>query len=183
MELLIPALRDHPEPQVPIWLEGLAHATDLMAHTVSQLMSNGVGITARLQVEDLDLPRLAVAAILDNLLSNAVRYSPRNGRIRVRVHGERNGAVVAVRDEGPGLSPTDQARLFQPGARLGATPSEGGSSSGYGLAIAKRFVDQLGGARSGAPARSASAPRSPCGYPTRACGPTRSALVSARSKS
>jgi signal transduction histidine kinase len=179
VELLIPALRDHPEPQVSVWLEGLAHATDLMAHTVGQLMSNGVGIAARLQVEDLDLPRMAeracahyrryakphnieivltvdaamqpvrtdrvlVAAIFENLLSNAIKHGPRNGRIRVRVHSERSGAVLAVHDDGPGLSPTDQARLFQPGVRLEASP-EGEPAGGYGLAIAKRFVDQLGG--------------------------------------
>lgn len=180
VELLIPVLRDHPEPQVPLWLDALAHTTDLMAHTVGQLMSNSVGATPRLQMEELDLPRLVqrvcayyrrhakpkgiemsltveddmppvltdrvlVAAVLDNLLSNAVKYSPREGRIRVRVHSERGGALCAVQDEGPGLSAEDQARLFQPGVRLAAEPSAGEPTSGYGLAIAKRFVDQLGG--------------------------------------
>ena len=43
------------------------------------------------------------------------------------------------------MSAEEQARLFQPGVRLGATPSGGEPSSGYGLAIAKRFVDHLGG--------------------------------------
>jgi signal transduction histidine kinase len=180
VELLVPVLRDHPEPQVPLWLDALGHTTDLMTHTVGQLMSNAAGISTPLESEALDLPRMAqrvcayyrrhakaksielmvtveddmppvvtdrvlVAAVLDNLVSNAVKYSPREGRIRVRVHSERGGALCAVQDEGPGLSAEDQARLFQPGERLSAQPSAGESSSGYGLAIAKRFCDQLGG--------------------------------------
>jgi two-component system, sensor histidine kinase and response regulator len=180
VELLIPALRDHPDPQVGSWLEGLQHTTDLMAHTVGQLMGNSVGVARRVQPEELHLARLAqrvcayyrryarpkgveivvtvqddipllltdrvlAAAILDNLLSNAVKYSPRERRIRVRVHGERDGAVCAVTDDGPGLSAADQARLYQPGVRLGATPTGGEPTNGYGLAIAKRFADQLGG--------------------------------------
>jgi signal transduction histidine kinase len=180
VELLVPKLREHPDPQVTMWIEALGHTTDLMAHTVGQLMSNSVGIATRLQSEDLDLPRLAqrvctyytrharpkgiemaltvedgmrpvrtdrvlVAAVLDNLISNAVKYSPRDGRIRVRVHTDRGGARCAVQDEGPGLTADDQRRLFQPGVRLSATPTGGETTSGYGLAIAKRFVDQLGG--------------------------------------
>jgi signal transduction histidine kinase len=180
VELLIPVLRDHPERQVGIWLEGLAHATDLMSHTVSQLMNNTVGVPATLRLEQTDVRRLVeracayygrgaerksirlafdadgvlpsvrtdrvlVAAVLDNLLSNAVKYSPPDGRVWVNVRAERGGVVVSVRDEGPGLSPADQERLFLPGVRLAPTPSGGESSSGYGLAIAKRFMDLLGG--------------------------------------
>ena len=85
-----------------------------------------------------------MTAVLDNLVSNAVKYSPLHGRIRVRVRSERDGALCAVQDEGPGLSGEDQRRLFQPGVRLSAAPTGGEPASGYGLAIAKRFADQLG---------------------------------------
>ena len=89
--------------------------------------------------------RVVVAVVLDNLLSNAVKYSPAGTRILVQVHAERGGVACRVRDEGPGLSAEDQTRLFLPGVRLGPVPSAGEPSSGYGLAIAKRFVDRLGG--------------------------------------
>ena len=180
VELLIPTLRGHPDKQVLVWLEGLAHATDLMRHSVSQLMNNSVGVETTLRLEDIDLARLVeracayyrraaaqkgielvfrgpagtapvrtdrvlVAAILDNLISNAVKYSPHGKRVDVEVQGTGDGVACHVKDEGPGLSAADQARLFQPGVKLGATPSGGETSSGYGLAIAKRFVDQLGG--------------------------------------
>jgi signal transduction histidine kinase len=180
VEGLLLSLRDHPEPQVRIWLEGLRHATSLMTHTVSQLMNNSTVVEPSLRFEAVDLSRLAqracayyqpaadgkglritfgaspdvplvwtdrvaVAAVLDNLLSNAVKYSPRGRAIRVRVEGEPASAVCSVGDEGPGLSPENQARLFEPGARLGSVPSGGEPSTGYGLAVAKRLIDRLGG--------------------------------------
>ena len=180
VDLLLVALRDHPDPHVRAWLEGLAHSSDLMTHTVSQLMSNSAGAEISLRWEDTALPRLVekacayyrryanhkrieirfsagsdvpivrtdrvvAAVVLDNLLSNAVKYSPAGKRIWVQVHAERGGVGCIVRDEGPGLSSEDQARLFLPGVRLAPVPSAGEPSSGYGLAIAKRFVEQLGG--------------------------------------
>jgi signal transduction histidine kinase len=89
--------------------------------------------------------RVAVAAVLDNLLSNAVKYSPIGEAIRVKV-GARNGhAICSVQDEGPGISADDQKRLFQRGVQLGTPPTGGEASSGYGLAVAKDLIEQLGG--------------------------------------
>ena len=89
--------------------------------------------------------RAPVAAVLDNLLSNAVKYSPPGKEIRVEVRGEDGWAVCSVKDEGPGLSPADQAKLFQRGTRLAPTPTGGESSTGYGLAVAKDLLAGLGG--------------------------------------
>ena len=61
------------------------------------------------------------------------------------MHAERGGVGCSVRDEGPGLSREQQEGLFHPGVRLGSVPTAGEPSSGYGLAIAKRFVEQVGG--------------------------------------
>jgi two-component system sensor histidine kinase/response regulator len=89
--------------------------------------------------------RVAVAAVLDNLLSNAVKYSPIGESVHVKV-GTRNGhAICSVQDEGPGISADDQQRLFQRGVQLGTTPTGGEASSGYGLAVAKELIEQLGG--------------------------------------
>src|SRR5262249_48711925 len=61
------------------------------------------------------------------------------------VWGEAGSAVCSVRDEGPGLSEADLARLFQKGVRLAPQPTAGEPSTGYGLAVAKSLVDKLGG--------------------------------------
>jgi signal transduction histidine kinase len=89
--------------------------------------------------------RVAVAAVLDNLLSNAIKFSPPGSAVRVEVRGEGDQVVCAVRDSGPGLSPEDQARLFQRGVRLTPKPTAGEPSTGYGLAVAKELVESLGG--------------------------------------
>jgi len=90
--------------------------------------------------------RVAVAAVMDNLLSNAVKYSPGGASIHVNVRAVESSAVCSVHDGGPGISPFDQGRLFQRGVRLSAQPTGGEASSGYGLAVAKELVEQLGGA-------------------------------------
>ena len=90
--------------------------------------------------------RVAVAAVLDNLLSNAVKYSPPGRHIWVQVQGDRTSASCSVQDEGPGLSQEEQARLFQRGVRLSPIPTGGEPSMGYGLAVAKELIEQLGGA-------------------------------------
>jgi len=88
---------------------------------------------------------VAIGAVLDNLLSNAVKYSPPGATVRVSVHAEPGRVVCAVRDEGPGLSAEEQAQLFRRGVRLGAVPTGGEPSFGYGLAVAKELIDLLGG--------------------------------------
>ena len=180
IELLSLSLADHPDSQVRIWLESLQQATNLMTHTVSQLMNASTVLDAKLRYEKVDLPimvkrfcmyyerianwrqirclsestfdvppvwadRVVTAAVLDNLFSNAVKYSPPRTRIRVQVSADRDGVVCSVRDEGPGLSEEDQAKLFQPGARLTPKPTGGEPSTGYGLAVAKELVERLGG--------------------------------------
>lgn len=89
--------------------------------------------------------RVVAAAALDNLMSNAIKYSPPGAEVWVRVRGEPGWGVCEVRDQGPGLSPADQARLFRPGMRLTPTPTGGEPSTGYGLAVAKELVGRVGG--------------------------------------
>ena len=88
---------------------------------------------------------VAVAAVLDNLLSNALKFSPFGRRVWVRVSVEGAHAVCTVRDEGPGLTPDDHAHLFQRGAHLSNAPTGGEPTTGYGLAVAKDLIDRLGG--------------------------------------
>jgi signal transduction histidine kinase len=91
--------------------------------------------------------------ILENLLSNALKYSPPGKNIWLRVWSERlisdagiqHTVRFSVRDEGPGLSPEDKNRLFGKFARLSARPTGGELSTGLGLAIVKRFTEAMDG--------------------------------------
>jgi signal transduction histidine kinase len=87
----------------------------------------------------------AIGAVLDNLLTNAIKYSPPGKQIWVRLTVEPDAVVCSVQDEGPGLSPEDQARLFQRGVKLTPRPTGSESSTGYGLAVANEIVTGVGG--------------------------------------
>jgi two-component system, sensor histidine kinase LadS len=93
----------------------------------------------------LETDPVALAAVLDNLLSNAVKFSPPGRRIWLTADCQDDRVRWQMRDEGPGLSAEEQARLFQAGVRLSPQPTAGEPSSGYGLAVAKQLMDQLGG--------------------------------------
>jgi signal transduction histidine kinase len=114
----------------------------------NRISSERKDIRLRVGLPDSLLVRTDQAAalqILDNLVSNAVKYSPANTTIHVHMILEKENAVVMVRDEGPGISDEDQKKLFQKYCRLTARPTGGESSTGLGLSIAKRLAQTLGG--------------------------------------
>jgi signal transduction histidine kinase len=87
----------------------------------------------------------ATLQILDNLISNALKYSPPNTITHVHTLPEAKYILVSVRDEGPGISEGDQKKLFQKYTRLTARPTGGESSTGLGLAIVKRLAEAMSG--------------------------------------
>lgn len=80
--------------------------------------------------------------ILVNLISNAVRYTPEGGQVWVRVEEEGDLALVIVADQGKGIAPEDQDRIFGKFERV--DPSEPGGT-GLGLYIARRLARAMGG--------------------------------------
>jgi signal transduction histidine kinase len=83
--------------------------------------------------------------VLENLISNAVKYSPQGKKIVVRL-GKLDGMVrCEVADQGPGLSVDDQKKLFGKFARLSAKPTGGEHATGLGLSIVKRMVEAMNG--------------------------------------
>ncbi len=89
------------------------------------------------------LDQRLIRLIISNLLSNAVKYSPPNGTIYLDLQCDPNQTVVRVRDEGIGIPPEDQARLFEPFFRAHNVGMITGT--GLGLAIVKQAVEMHGG--------------------------------------
>jgi signal transduction histidine kinase len=100
--------------------------------------------------------------VLDNLVSNAVKYSPAGRQVVVRLTDyahreinvsntatpslqEPNTIRIAVHDQGPGLTEEDKTKLFGKFVRLSAQPTDGEHSSGLGLSIVKRMVEAMNG--------------------------------------
>jgi signal transduction histidine kinase len=82
-------------------------------------------------------------AILDNLVSNAIKYSPVGTRTCVRLRAMDGYLRMSVEDQGPGLTAEDQELLFSRFAKLSATPTGGESSTGIGLSIVKHMADAM----------------------------------------
>lgn len=83
--------------------------------------------------------------VVDNLISNAIKYSPPGSTVTVSAEKIESGWRVNVEDEGPGITEEDRQRLFQEFARLSAKPTGGEKSTGLGLAISRRVVETHGG--------------------------------------
>jgi PAS domain S-box-containing protein len=89
--------------------------------------------------------RAFVLAVLENLVSNGVKYTPVGGTVLVRLRSKATHAVIEVEDTGVGVPPEDVPMLFGRFAKLGSRPTAGEGSTGLGLYIVKKYVEMLGG--------------------------------------
>ncbi len=81
---------------------------------------------------------------LNNLISNAIKYTPEYGKIIVRTQADTDFVSISISDTGPGISEEDQGKLFGKFARLSAKPTGGESSTGLGLYLVKSMCERLG---------------------------------------
>lgn len=95
------------------------------------------------------LPRDRAERLLDNLLSNALKYSHPGSLVQVRVSEQRRGGrregVLTVRDTGVGLDDSELPRFFEPLSRLSSEPTDGEPSTGLGTAIVEAIAKRYGG--------------------------------------
>nr|WP_068890482.1 HAMP domain-containing sensor histidine kinase [Pedobacter panaciterrae] len=86
-----------------------------------------------------------LSEVLDNLINNAIKYSPPNTNIEVRIKKLPAKVLIEVKDEGQGLTDDDKNRLYQRFTRLSAQPTGGENSTGLGLSIVRVLVEAHGG--------------------------------------
>ncbi|OQW92836.1 MAG: hypothetical protein BWK79_13940, partial [Beggiatoa sp. IS2] len=86
-----------------------------------------------------------VRQIFDNLISNAIKYSPFNQSINIRLYQDKQSVYCAIQDQGPGLDGKDQEKLFGKFARLTPQPTGNEHSTGLGLFIVKKLVEEMSG--------------------------------------
>lgn len=112
---------------------------------MNQVLAAKKGIEIGLRSADGPFPMLIdppkIEQVLNNLIGNAVKFSPPGSTVEVRLSREDGRVVVAVADQGPGVPPDELDRLFRPFERTRVRSTAGEKSTGLGLAIVKRIVE------------------------------------------
>ena len=111
---------------------------------INQTLANKKNITLNINCEpvpDLSLDSLRIGQVIDNLLNNAIKFSPPDKRIFVQLNQSDKLARVSVRDEGPGITTEDLPLVFTPFQKLKAKPTGGEYSTRLGLATHKRHIE------------------------------------------
>ena len=86
-----------------------------------------------------------IQQVVDNLLNNAVKYSPPGSRITAEYRWDSEHRIFAVKDQGPGIPENERDKLFKDFGRLSVQPTGGEKSTGLGLAICRKIVDAHNG--------------------------------------
>jgi two-component system phosphate regulon sensor histidine kinase PhoR len=134
----------------PVNVAGLVRDAAATVRPLADAKGQTLDLTMPGRVGDAGLTvsgdRRRLEQVLLNILHNAIKYTPPGGAIRVGAE-RRDGRVrVWVQDSGPGIAPSEQARVFE---RFYMAPNNGGErgdATGLGLAIAKSLIDLHGGA-------------------------------------
>lgn len=90
---------------------------------------------------EFEFDRGKIVQVVDNLISNAIKFSPPDRTVFIGSTQINGTAKVHVKDQGTGLSPEDQGKLFVHFQKLTARPTAGESSTGLGLAIVRRMIE------------------------------------------
>jgi two-component system sensor histidine kinase/response regulator len=101
--------------------------------------------------------REALFRVLENLLSNALKFSPGGTRVALEVSREEDSGMFRIADQGPGVPANERNGLFQRYARLGPKPTGGESSTGLGLSIVRELTQAMDGSVEYRPADSGGA--------------------------
>jgi two-component system, NtrC family, sensor histidine kinase GlrK len=109
------------------------------------LLAQRVHLDLKVQDVELRADRAKLKLILDNLLSNALKYSPRGGTIFIHAHADKDLLVLDVADTGPGISKEERTAIFD-AFYSGRAPTAGHlKGTGIGLSVVSEFVQAHGG--------------------------------------
>jgi two-component system sensor histidine kinase KdpD len=119
-------------------------ADELLAQAVGELReSERVVVSTRPDLPPVTVDAIQVQRALVNVLENALRLSPPDEAVHVRVSATRKELLIRVTDRGPGIPEREQEHIFEPFHRVAGQPDQRGA--GLGLAIARGFTEANGG--------------------------------------
>ena len=137
--------RDLPLQMEETEVQGLID--DILARFKSQAIARNIEITAELPHQPISLvtDRERFGQIIGNYLSNALRYAPEASTVVVSADVRGREVLIAVRDQGPGLTAAQLDRVFERFYRVDRSRSRAVGGSGIGLAIARALATLMGG--------------------------------------
>ncbi|MFC2124640.1 ATP-binding protein [Bacteroidota bacterium] len=104
-------------------------------------------ITGVLNLSDVhaEVDRYYLLQIVENLVSNAIKFSPQGSKVFFNIWLNEGKAHIGIKDEGPGISREDQKKLFHKFQTLDAKPTGNETSTGIGLSVVKKFTEMMNG--------------------------------------
>ena len=118
----------------------------LANHELTARMKN-IAIVGKIpeSLAKVDIDGNRIAQVLDNLISNAVKFSPQGATVTISADEEKDQIRISVSDHGQGIPEEEQKKLFQEFGKTSVKPTDGEKSTGLGLAIVKKIVSVHGG--------------------------------------
>lgn len=140
--------QSQPEPLVNLEMSSLKKIIDSVC-----TQNKGYAIKKEINLvnkSSLDLPTTKLdpakmEEVLDNLINNAIKYAPKNTFVNISTFFTNDKITVEIVDNGVGLSEEDIRRAFTRGGKLSSVPTAGEKSSGLGLWIVKKIIEEHGG--------------------------------------
>ncbi|MEM6298947.1 MAG: HAMP domain-containing sensor histidine kinase, partial [Bacteroidota bacterium] len=141
------AIEDQHLQLYPEKLELAELLEEVIADFRERAQKKGIQLSGHLKRELFaSLDRAYTLQVFENLISNAIKFSPPDTEVRLHLE-ESDGKVRAkVCDQGPGIAPEEQPKLFAKYQKLSARPTDGETSTGLGLSIVKKYVEAMEGA-------------------------------------
>ncbi|MFY0626561.1 MAG: tetratricopeptide repeat-containing sensor histidine kinase [Reichenbachiella sp.] len=104
-----------------------------------------ININYNLDAEEFVSDKFILQRIMDNLISNAIKFNHKNGKVEVQISLNKNLFSLSVKDDGPGIAKDEHKFLFKKFGKTSTKPTAKESSTGLGLYIVKNLIDNLNG--------------------------------------
>lgn len=120
--------------------------TEAISEMEEQSRQKSIGVELNTRSTALvEADRMYLLLIFENLISNAIKFSEKGSNVEVEIIDHSDQVQIYIKDEGPGIKPEEESQLFGKFTKLSARPTGEESSTGLGLSLVKRYVEQING--------------------------------------
>jgi two-component system sensor histidine kinase GlrK len=118
---------------------------EILADHRPGMLAKQIDLVAEIESGWVEAERGRLRTVLDNLVSNAIRFTPKKGAVRISLNTRGEETVLEVCDTGPGIRPEERDQVFEPFFQGSASGPESPKGTGLGLSIVAEYVEDFGG--------------------------------------